>query len=181
MVEQLKSGQTSVRELVRAVAKSTEHHERFMSGNDGEARANMVNFLYKHLLGRTADPTGMRTHLVALNRSGVDPVIDSLINSDEYQRGFGEDTVPGARLRYCGANSTSNTAGARMRFAGMDSNRNGSIELNAWNGSRVAFTQHASTSAGVLPLNGMCTRFVAVRCLNNSPARWLIVPLPEDA
>ena len=51
--DQLRNGQISVREIVRDVAKSQEHAERFLPAND---RAQAVTTLYRHLLGRDPDP-----------------------------------------------------------------------------------------------------------------------------
>src|SRR5262245_63432423 len=53
--EQLRNGQATVRELVREIAKSPEHVQRFLPAN---SREQAVTNLYKHLLGRAPDPAG---------------------------------------------------------------------------------------------------------------------------
>lgn len=141
-VTQLNAGQLTVRELVRSIAKSPEHVRRFMSGG----AATDVTFAYKHLLGRTPDPDGLRAHEQARTREDSAAVIDSLIDSHEYQQSFSDDTVPGSRLRYCGPGGPT----SRMRFPNMDTNRNGSIESNEWNGSVASFRVHDWNDDGVL-------------------------------
>ena len=52
LVNQLQAGQTTVRNIVRVVAKSAEHQQRFLGGD----RQAAVTHLYQHLLGRDPDP-----------------------------------------------------------------------------------------------------------------------------
>ena len=54
-VTQLNSGQLTVRELVRSIAKSPEHIRRFMPDGAHHRR----DLAYKHLLGRAPDPEGL--------------------------------------------------------------------------------------------------------------------------
>ena len=86
-------------------------------------------------------------------------MIDNIIDSAEYQQLYSDDTVPGARLRYCGAGSSSSVAlgvpntrtnATRMRFQAMDANRNGAIERSEWNGSNQSFNVHDWNNDGVL-------------------------------
>jgi len=58
--EQLRNGQTSVREIVRDVAQSPEHLQRFLPANN---RTQAVTNLYRHLLGREPDPAGLSSHV----------------------------------------------------------------------------------------------------------------------
>ena len=142
LVTQLSGGQTTVREIVRAVAKLPEHQQRFLTGN----REAAVTYLYKHLLGRDPDPVGLRDHVNgAAGSQGMGGVIDEIIGSGEYAQKFGDFGVPGSTVRYCGpggAEVSSNRGNGnqnRMRFQGMDTNNNGIIERSEWNGSREAF------------------------------------------
>jgi Ca2+-binding EF-hand superfamily protein len=150
--EQLRSGQTTVREIVREVAKSPEHRQRFLMTPNDSARANAVTTLYRHLLARDPDPAGLNGHVQALARSDIGEVIDSMIDSQEYLQKFGQDTVPGGSRRYCrdGNNSAANASPRRMRFEGMDRNGNGAIERGEWNGSRGSFDVHDWNRDGVL-------------------------------
>lgn len=87
-----KSGELSVREFVRAVAKSDLYRTRFF---DSCARYRYTELAFRHLLGRTPyDLEEMRAHSTTLDNGGFEADIDSYIDSAEYQDTFGEDTVP---------------------------------------------------------------------------------------
>lgn len=89
---QFKRGELSVREFVRAVAKSDLYRSRFFS-NCPRYRAIELNF--RHLLGRAPlDLEEMRMHSTILDTEGFEADIDSYLNSDEYQTTFGENLVP---------------------------------------------------------------------------------------
>jgi Ca2+-binding EF-hand superfamily protein len=149
---QLTSGQRTVRELMRDIAKTPEHQRRF-APNNANARANTAEALYRHILGRAADPSGLNATIEALATNRLDVIVDNLIDSEEYRNTYGEDTVPGSRVRYCGAGGSagvSSGAANRMRFGNMDANRDGAIELAEWNGSRTSFNVHDWNRDGVL-------------------------------
>ncbi len=89
---QFKLGELSVREFVRAVAKSDVYKSRFF---DTCPRYRFIELNFKHLLGRT--PEGLeetRGHSTILDTEGFDAEIDSYLDSDEYQTAFGEEIVP---------------------------------------------------------------------------------------
>ncbi|MEM7553206.1 MAG: phycobilisome linker polypeptide [Cyanobacteria bacterium P01_A01_bin.84] len=89
---QLKSGDISVREFVRQVAKSDFYKERFFN-NVPRYRSIELNF--RHLLGRAPqDLEEMRMHSTILDTEGFEAEIDSYLDSDEYQTTFGENLVP---------------------------------------------------------------------------------------
>ncbi|MFN9534138.1 MAG: phycobilisome rod-core linker polypeptide, partial [Pseudanabaena sp.] len=89
---QFKRGELSVREFVRAVAKSDLYMTRFFS-NCPRYRAIELNF--RHLLGRPPlDLEEMRGHSTTLDIKGFAADIDTYIDSDEYQNTFGENFVP---------------------------------------------------------------------------------------
>ena len=142
-VNQLSTGQTTVRELVRNAAESREHMQRFMMGD----RRQSVTYAYRHLLGREPDAGGLDAHMRVLETENPSAVIDAIIDSAEYQQAFSDDTVPGAKLRYCGAGTASST---NMRFRDMDRNGNGVIERSEWNGSARSFTAHDWNGDGSL-------------------------------
>ncbi len=88
----LKSGELSVREFVRAVAKSDLYRTRFF---DACARYRYTELNFRHLLGRAPyDLEEMRAHSTTLDTEGFEADIDSYVDSAEYQDNFGEDTVP---------------------------------------------------------------------------------------
>jgi phycoerythrin-associated linker protein len=89
---QFKRGELSVREFVRALAKSAAYSSRFF---ETCPRYRFIELNFKHLLGRT--PEGleeMRAHSTILDTEGFEAEIDSYIDSDEYQNAYGENIVP---------------------------------------------------------------------------------------
>jgi Ca2+-binding EF-hand superfamily protein len=137
-VQQLRNGAGTVRDVVAAVVKSTEYDRQFLPGNNREAA---VRNLYRHLLERNADSSGLRAHSEGLVNEGKDAVIDSILNSAEYQQKYGDNGVPGAPgVRYCQTDRALGTTGAAdTRFRGMDTNRDGVISRSEWRGTRQAF------------------------------------------
>jgi phycoerythrin-associated linker protein len=92
----------SVREFVRAVAKSDFYRTRYF---ESCAPYRFVELNFKHLLGRAPqDQRAVSEHIVRCVAEGYDAEIDSYIDSDEYQSAFGENTVP----YYRGKTSESN-------------------------------------------------------------------------
>jgi phycoerythrin-associated linker protein len=92
---QFKRGELSVREFVRAVAKSDLYQSRFFSSCP---RYRAIELNFRHLLGRA--PRGleeMRMHSTILDTQGFGADIDSYIDSNEYQDAFGENIVPTIR------------------------------------------------------------------------------------
>ena len=89
---QFKLGELSVREFVRAVAKSDAYRSRFMD-NAPHYRVTELNF--RHLLGRAPNSYDeMKEKSAVLDAGTFDDEIDSFIDSDEYQTVFGEYIVP---------------------------------------------------------------------------------------
>ncbi|QZZ21777.1 phycobilisome linker polypeptide [Leptothermofonsia sichuanensis E412] len=89
---QFKRGELSVREFVRAVAKSDLYRSRFFTSC---ARYRAIELNFRHLLGRPPlDLEEMRQHSTILDTQGFEAEIDSYIDSDEYQTTFGENIVP---------------------------------------------------------------------------------------
>jgi len=89
---QFKSGAYSVREFVRAVAKSGLYRARFLE-KAPHYRVTELNF--RHLLGRAPNSFDeMKAHSAIIDTKGFEADIDSYIDSDEYQSTFGENIVP---------------------------------------------------------------------------------------
>ncbi|WP_017326211.1 phycobilisome rod-core linker polypeptide [Synechococcus sp. PCC 7336] len=87
-----KDGSYSVRDFVRAVAKSSQYRSRFF---ETSAPYRFVELNFKHLLGRAPlDRAELSEHIQCCVNEGYDAEIDSYIDSDEYQQNFGENTVP---------------------------------------------------------------------------------------
>jgi phycoerythrin-associated linker protein len=89
---QFKRGELSVREFVRAVAKSDLYQSRFFTSC---ARYRAIELNFRHLLGRPPlDLEEMRIHSTLLDTKGFESEIDSYLDSDEYQTTFGENITP---------------------------------------------------------------------------------------
>jgi Ca2+-binding EF-hand superfamily protein len=143
--DQLRNGQTTVREIVRDVARSPEHLQRFLPAND---RTQAVTNLYRHVLGRAPDGAGLNEHVQS--RASLAALVDTFVNSQEYLQKFGNDTVPGGNRRYCRDGSASAANRGRIRFQNMDRNSNGVIERDEWNTNRGAFDAQDWNGDGVL-------------------------------
>lgn len=88
----LADGSITVREFVRAVAKSELYKEKFFY-NNYHPRTIELNF--KHLLGRAPyDETEIVEHLDLYQNQGFEADIDSYIDSEEYVQSFGDNIVP---------------------------------------------------------------------------------------
>jgi phycocyanin-associated rod linker protein len=89
---QLRQGNITVREFVRAIAKSDLYKKKFLFPN---SNTRFIELNYKHLLGRapyTEDE--VNHHLNLYNNKGYDAEIDSYIDSVEYEDAFGNNVVP---------------------------------------------------------------------------------------
>jgi phycobilisome core-membrane linker protein len=93
---QLHSGDISVRQFVRALANSDIYCLRFYTPYPN---AKVIEFLFRHLLGRTpATQAEIQEYNTLLADSGLKAVVNSLVESPEYARYFGEDVVPYKRV-----------------------------------------------------------------------------------
>ncbi len=89
---QFKLGEYSVREFVRAVAKSDLYRTRFF---ESCPRYRYTELNFRHLLGRAPNNyDDMKFHSNVLDAEGFEADIDTYIDSDEYQNTFGENLVP---------------------------------------------------------------------------------------
>jgi len=176
-VDRLNSGST-VREIVRQIAESPEHMQRFVNPSEGaNANRNAVGTFYRHILGRQPDAGGWNSMTNLANQQGMTAVVDQIVNSAEYTRTFGDWGVPGSGgLTYCGngsntasINSSSTANNAQMRFADLDRNHNGVIEKNEWRGSPRSFTLNDWNGDGVL--SGDEVRYNAAPPANSAVAQ----------
>ncbi len=157
-VDRLNSG-TTVREIVRQIAQSPEHMQRFFNASEGAtANRNAIGNFYRHILGRQPDPGGLDAMTNLANSSGLTAVVDRIVNSQEYSQTFGDWGVPGSGgLVFCGNGSNTastsqinSASSAQMRFADLDRNHNGMIERNEWRGSPRSFVLNDWNGDGVL-------------------------------
>lgn len=150
------NNRTTVREIVRGIAKSPEHLQRF--GN--QARENVVVDIYRHLLNRGPEAEGLKNAVDLVSRRGVQPLIDQIMDSQEYRQQFGDWTVPGSSVRFCangeqpGQQSSvlpgTGNNGNGMRFRRMDSNNDGAIARSEWRGNPRTFETYDWNNDGRL-------------------------------
>ena len=89
---QFKRGEYTVRDFVRAVAKSDLYRTRFF---ESCPRYRYTELNFRHLLGRAPNNYDeMKFHSKVLDSEGFEADIDSYLDSDEYQNAFGQDFVP---------------------------------------------------------------------------------------
>ncbi len=152
-VQRLAAGDATVRQLVAELVKSSEHTQRFAATADDEARRKAASNLYRHILGREADPEGLRANVEGIRSQGLAAAIDNMLASDEYRQAFGDNGVPGpSGVRYCGTAAGARAAqGAGRRvpgaaavdrsgignssaadFSAMDRNRDGRLQESEW-------------------------------------------------
>lgn len=155
-VEKLNSG-TTVREIVRQLASSPEHQQRFYNPGEGAAaNERAVGTLYRHILGRQPDAAGMRAFANAAASNGFGAVIDAIVSSPEYTQTFGDWGVPGAGgMRFCGTSSPAAAVGTsgvapEMRWANLDLNHDSIIQRSEWRGNARAFMNRDWNGDGVL-------------------------------
>jgi phycobilisome core-membrane linker protein len=92
---QLRQGQISMREFIRALGRSKEYRRQFY-GRFSNSR--VVELAFRHFLGRgISSREEFTTYFNIVSAQGLNGLVDCLINSMEYARVFGEETVPSAR------------------------------------------------------------------------------------
>lgn len=84
-------GEMSIRSVVKILGVSRRFKEYFI---DLKRSDETIEFLYTTFLGREADATGKLYSKKEFQTRGSNVVIADLIDSEEYQRNFGEDTLP---------------------------------------------------------------------------------------
>ncbi len=91
----LRNGDITVREFTRKVCKSTIYRSFYF---DSISQYKSIKLRYKHILGR---PIKSQNEVIQssniMNELGYEAHIDFLIDSDEYNKIFGEDIVPFVR------------------------------------------------------------------------------------
>ncbi len=89
------SGALTIRDFVRAVAKSDLYKEKFLYSN---FQTRVIELNFKHLLGRAPyDESEVVEHLDRYQNEGFDADIDSYIDTPEYESSFGDGIVPYCR------------------------------------------------------------------------------------
>jgi hypothetical protein len=95
--------------VAQALVTSDEYRQRFgahgVPGVGPGAYEPAIRALYRHLLGREPEESGMQANAASAAHVGLAAVIDALLASDEYMQRFGEHRVPGPigrTIEYCG-------------------------------------------------------------------------------
>ncbi|MCP9775230.1 phycobilisome rod-core linker polypeptide [Cyanobium sp. WAJ14-Wanaka] len=89
---QVRQGDISMREFIRALGHSKEYRQQFY-GRFSNSRA--VELAFRHFLGRGISSREEFTrYFDIVSAQGLWGLVDSLINSSEYAQVFGEETVP---------------------------------------------------------------------------------------
>jgi len=88
----LANGQITVREFIRALAKTELYKTKFFYPN---FQTRVIELNFKHLLGRAPySEAEVTEHLDRYQNEGFDADIDSYIDSAEYESNFGDAIVP---------------------------------------------------------------------------------------
>jgi phycoerythrin-associated linker protein len=89
---QLRNGDISVRDFVRAIGKSAFYQSRYF---EKCAPYRFVELNFMHFLGRPPESQAeVSAHIRRCVEEGFGAEIDSYVDSDEYLANFGDDTVP---------------------------------------------------------------------------------------
>jgi phycobilisome core-membrane linker protein len=89
---QVRQGQISMREFIRALGRSKEYRRQFYGRF---VNSRVVELAFRHFLGRgVSSIEEFRTYFAIVTAQGLDGLVDSLVNGMEYARVFGEETVP---------------------------------------------------------------------------------------
>ena len=89
---QLTTGQLTVRDFVRVLAKSDLYKRRYVYPN---FHTRVIELNFKHLLGRAPyDESEVIDHFNRYQNQGYEADIDSYLDSAEYEASFGDSVVP---------------------------------------------------------------------------------------
>lgn len=146
----LTDGALSVRDFVRAVAKSDLYKTKFLYPN---FQTRVIELNFKHLLGRAPyDEAEVIEHLDRYQNDGFDADIDSYIDSVEYENNFGDSIVP-----YCRGFDTQTgqkIAGFTRMFSLYRGYANSDRSQIAGNQSRLAPELALGRASAVVPPSG---------------------------
>ncbi len=88
----VKNGELSVKEFVRELGKSELYRKQFF---EPYINSRALELAFKHFLGRAPESRKeVQTYYSVVAAKGLAGLVDALVDSDEYNRLFGEDTVP---------------------------------------------------------------------------------------
>jgi hypothetical protein len=92
--------------VATTLVTSAEYRQRFgrnaVPAQGASPYEQSVHTLYRHLLGRDADPQGLAQFTRVVSEAGFDAAVDQVMASPEYREKYGDQGVPATTLRYCG-------------------------------------------------------------------------------
>nr|YP_009313102.1 Phycobilisome linker polypeptide [Dermonema virens]SCW21356.1 Phycobilisome linker polypeptide [Dermonema virens] len=89
---QVKNGQLSIKEFVRAIGKSEVYRKQFL---EPFVNSRAVELAFRHFLGRGLSSLDeFKKFFAVISQRGLSGLVDDLVNSSEYADYFGEETVP---------------------------------------------------------------------------------------
>lgn len=89
---QVSTGQLSVKEFIRSLGKTVIYKKEF---HQSYVDTRVIELSFRHFLGRgLSSLEEFQRYFGILSKVGINGLIDSLINSQEYSDYFGEETVP---------------------------------------------------------------------------------------
>lgn len=89
---QVVTGQLSIKEFMRALGKTAVYRKQF---SQNYVNTRVIELSFRHFLGRgVSSLEEFQRYFGILSKIGINGLIDSLINSQEYSDYFGEETVP---------------------------------------------------------------------------------------
>nr|ASQ40369.1 phycobillisome linker protein [Cyanoptyche gloeocystis] len=88
----VKKGEISVKEFVRRLGKSTLYSKNFF---EPYINSRVIELAFKHFLGRgPSSREEVQEYFAIITKGGLSLLIDSIVDSREYNEYFGEETVP---------------------------------------------------------------------------------------
>ncbi|MEO0455312.1 MAG: phycobilisome linker polypeptide [Cyanobacteria bacterium P01_A01_bin.114] len=146
----LTNGALTVRDFVRAVAKSDLYKAKFLYPN---FQTRVIELNFKHLLGRAPyDEAEIIEHLDRYQNDGFDADIDSYLDTAEYETNFGDNFVP-----YCrgfGTQPGQKIAGFTRMFSLYRGYANSDRAQIAGSGSRLASELAMGSASAIVPPSG---------------------------
>ena len=146
----LTSGALTVRDFVRAVAKSDLYKEKFLYPN---FQTRVIELNFKHLLGRAPyDEAEVIEHLDRYQNEGFDADIDSYIDTAEYETNFGDWIAP--YFRGFNTQTGQKTAGFTRMFSLYRGYANSDRAQISGSNSRLASELAQGSVSAVVPPSG---------------------------
>ncbi len=88
----VKIGEISMKEFIRRLGKSPLYRKLF---NDSFVNSRVVELAFRHFLGRgLSSPEEFTQYFSIVSAKGLNGLVDALLDSQEYDDYFGEETVP---------------------------------------------------------------------------------------